>query len=375
VVYEPNNLAPNNPLRHRLHFLKSHEKYGSSGVRDKHMEIRLKNGTFHFLHFLSNRMEAATQLLIENNLLQSEEEITATGGGAYKYADMLRSKTGCKIIKIDELKSLLWGLDFLLRNVRNECFYFKNPDLKKESEKGYQNFSKGTYPYLLCNIGSGVSIMKVMGPHRFERVSGTCIGGGTFIGLCRMLCGGSTLEELTAFKGSDAFQMALDGVANKVDMTVGDIYGGAYKSFNLRADTLASTFGKVATRPSILKDLKPSDFARSLLKMISMNIAQLAYLCAIRYKMTRIVFCGNFLRQKNNKLSMRSISYSIHYWSEGTMKACFLKHEGYLGSTGAFVLGHVRPLQSLSVPSTTRNSMKGSKQNVDKKLNCARSLN
>jgi len=31
------------------------------------------------------------------------------------------------------------------------------------------------------------------------------------------------------------------------------------------------------------------------------------------------------------------ISFAIHYWSQGEMKACFLKHEGYLGSLGVFL--------------------------------------
>jgi len=344
VVWEPKNLAVNSPLHDRLNFLKSQDTYGESGHRDRHMEIPLENGTFHFIYFLTNRMEEATKLF--SDFVKPGEVVAATGGGAYKYADFLMRKTLCVLVKFDELKSLLFGLDFLLSNVEDECFYFKNPSLKEEDERGYQNTSQNTYPYLLCNIGSGVSIMRVMGPHRYERVSGSCIGGGTFIGLCRLLCGGSTPEQRIAFDGFDAFKMASGGVANNVDMTVGDIYGGAYKSFNLRADTVASAFGKLATKPSLLNSVNPSDLARSLLNMIGMNIAQLAYLCAMRYKITNILFCGNFLRQKHNKLSQGSISYSIHYWSKGTMKACFLKHEGYLGSMGAYVLRNRGPLQT-----------------------------
>lgn len=45
------------------------------------------------------------------------------------------------------------------------------------------------FPYLLVNIGSGVSMIKVDGWSSFERVSGTNIGGGTFWGLCRLLTG------------------------------------------------------------------------------------------------------------------------------------------------------------------------------------------
>lgn len=36
------------------------------------------------------------------------------------------------------------------------------------------------FPYLLVNIGSGVSIIKVTSLNEFERVSGSSLGGGTF---------------------------------------------------------------------------------------------------------------------------------------------------------------------------------------------------
>ena len=32
---------------------------------------------------------------------------------------------------------------------------------------------------------------------------------------------------------------------------------------------------------------------------------------------------------------MNTISYAINFWSNGDMKALFLRHEGHLGATGA----------------------------------------
>ncbi|KAK4766632.1 hypothetical protein SAY87_008274 [Trapa incisa] len=43
------------------------------------------------------------------------------------------------------------------------------------------------FPYLLVNIGSGVSMIKVDGDGKFERASGTNVGGGTYWGLGRLL--------------------------------------------------------------------------------------------------------------------------------------------------------------------------------------------
>ena len=52
------------------------------------------------------------------------------------------------------------------------------------------------YPYLLVNIGSGVSLLKVEGDGQYERVSGSSLGGGTFWGLCRLLTRCKGFDEM-----------------------------------------------------------------------------------------------------------------------------------------------------------------------------------
>ena len=62
------------------------------------------------------------------------------------------------------------------------------------------------YPYLLVNIGSGVSMLRVSGDGNYERVSGSSLGGGTFWGLCRLMtkCRGfDEMLELSA-KGDNS---------------------------------------------------------------------------------------------------------------------------------------------------------------------------
>lgn len=173
--------------------------------------------------------------------------------------------------------------------------------------------------------------MKVDGPSSFERVSGTCIGGGTYWGLVRALCYKNDL--LPAQK---AYELAIGGNKTSIDMTVKDIYGGDYELFNLKGDTVAAAFGKVCFKSnSYTEYASKNDIARSLLDMIGMNIAQLAYLCAKNHNTSRLVFVGNFLR--HNDLTMKAIAYSIYYWSRGSMEAAFLKHEGYFGSCGSLI--------------------------------------
>jgi pantothenate kinase len=52
------------------------------------------------------------------------------------------------------------------------------------------------FPYLLVNIGSGVSIIRVDSESSFERIGGTSLGGGTFWGLCNLLTGLMDFDEM-----------------------------------------------------------------------------------------------------------------------------------------------------------------------------------
>ncbi len=172
------------------------------------------------------------------------------------------------------------------------------------------------------------SMVRVDNEKSFSRVSGTNIGGGTFWGLARLLTGCSSFDEI--------LQLSSHGDNSKVDMLVGDIYGGRdYTSIGLSADTIASSFGKVLHEDKSLDEYNKADIAMSLCRMISYNIGQLAYLNAKRYGLRRIFFGGFFIR--GHAYTMEIISYAIKFWSEGEMSALFLRHEGFLGAMGAFM--------------------------------------
>ncbi|VAI35008.1 unnamed protein product [Triticum turgidum subsp. durum] len=108
--------------------------------------------------------------------------IKATGGGAFKYADLFKERLGVSLEKEDEMDCLVAGANFLLKAIRHEAF--THMDGQKEYVQIDQN---DLFPYLLVNVGSGVSIIKVDGHGKFQRVSGTNVGGGTYWGLGRLM--------------------------------------------------------------------------------------------------------------------------------------------------------------------------------------------
>ncbi|KAK1227374.1 hypothetical protein PQX77_009638 [Marasmius sp. AFHP31] len=126
-------------------------------------------------------------------------------------------------------------------------------------------------PCLLVNIGSGVSIIKVDEDGRFERVSGTSLGGGTLWGLLSLLTPATSFDEM--LKLSEAGDNAA------VDMLVGDIYGQDYSRLGLKSTIIASSFGKVFKKGRE-KSFSPEDISKSLLYAVSNNIGQIAYMNA-----------------------------------------------------------------------------------------------
>ncbi|XP_069467424.1 pantothenate kinase 1 isoform X3 [Ambystoma mexicanum] len=179
---------------------------------------------------------------------------------------------------------------------------------------------------LLVNIGSGVSILAVYSKDNYKRVTGTSLGGGTFLGLCCLLTGCETFEE--------ALTMAAEGDSTNVDKLVKDIYGGDYERFGLQGSAVASSFGQMMSKEK-RDTIRKEDLAKATLVTITNNIGSIARMCALNENIDRVVFVGNFLRI--NMVSMKLLAYAMDYWSNGQLQALFLEHEGYFGAVGALL--------------------------------------
>ncbi|XP_052185923.1 pantothenate kinase 1 isoform X1 [Diospyros lotus] len=291
-------------------------------------------GRLHFAKFETSKINDCLEFISSKQLCRSGSwhhvtsdnhriAIKATGGGAYKFADLFKEKLGVSLDKVDEMDCLVAGANFLLKAVCQEAFTYMDG-----REEYVQIDHNDLYPYLLVNIGSGVSMIKVDGDGKFERVSGTSVGGGTFWGLGRLLTKCKSFDEL--------LELSYSGNNRVIDMLVGDIYGGTdYTKIGLSSTTIASSFGKAISENKELQDYRPEDVSRSLLRMISNNIGQIAYLNALRFGLKRIFFGGFFIR--GHPYTMDTISVAVQFWSKGEAEAMFLRHEGFLGALGAFV--------------------------------------
>uniref|UniRef100_A0A8C5PXK2 4'-phosphopantetheine phosphatase n=1 Tax=Leptobrachium leishanense TaxID=445787 RepID=A0A8C5PXK2_9ANUR len=319
-------LAYYSTVQHKVAKVKSFDHTGKDADHELLYEISEQEeitARLHFIKFENTYIETCLDF-IKDHLVNTETKvIKATGGGAYKFKDLIEKKLGLNVDKEDEITCLIKGCNFVLKNIPHEAFvYVKHGD----PEFRFQTTHPNIFPYLLVNIGSGVSVIKVETEDKFERIGGSSIGGGTFWGLGALLTKTKRFDEL--------LQLAARGQHTNVDMLVKDIYGGAYQILGLTGNLIASSFGKSATAD---KEFSKEDMAKSLLHMISNDIGQLACLYAKQHNLSQVYFGGFFIR--GHPVTMHTITYSINFFSKGEVQALFLRHEGYLGAIGAFLKG------------------------------------
>lgn len=309
--------------------------------------VYFESGKLNFVKFETRRLDECLNFVQSKKLLNglptgsstANRVMKATGGGAFKFADIFKDRLGVSLDKLDEIDSVVAGANFLLKELPGESFTHMNG--KRMSVNIDQ---EDLFPYLLVNIGSGVGMIKVTGDKKFERVTGTHIGGGTIFGLAKLLTGCTRYDEF--------LKLSQQGDNLVLDLIVKDICGDLVcQKQGLSASTLASSFGKVISSKRTLADYRAEDLATTLLSAFTYNIAQVSFLVASLLGLKRVYFGGSYIR--GHVSTMDNISYAIDYWSKGQMQALFLRHEGFLGALGAFL-----SYESLSITDLLLNDSK-----------------
>ena len=175
--------------------------------------------------------------------------ILSTGGYNDPFLKFISTCFNSKIVKCREyLRFVIKGID-KLNEQTNDCFFILDRKAKNVinhsgklnvSDPPIQQFfslKKELYPYLLVNLRSGASFFKVSSVSDYKRIAGSSIGSNVFLGILRLL---NIFNDPT-----EAIMGAVDGDSSKIDLSVGDIYGGAYGSLGLPSQMIACSFGKV----------------------------------------------------------------------------------------------------------------------------------
>ena len=279
--------------------------------------VEIDSYKLYLYHFLTvNYKKDILPILDDINKIVKVKEIDATGGGAFKYCDIMKNDFNIEFIKHDELRSLIYGYEFM--NKYNSFYEIENNISKPISS------SELTFPHISANIGSGVSFLKVTSPYKYERVGGTIMGGGTLIGFSKLIIGIDNYDEI--------LELASKGNYENVDLTLNDIMGGGSENEN----SVIFSLGKVPEyAQSGRKDvLKKEDIALSLLNMICSEITQYAVLYAKNNNIDTIYYFGTFT--KNDSIINQTLYKASMHWNKN-IKVRFNYFGGYLGTIGALL--------------------------------------
>jgi type II pantothenate kinase len=210
-------------------------------------------------------------LYVAKGLLEQfpKHSVHATGGGIHKMLAEAQGVLQTEIILVDEMQALVNGI----------CTHQDLPE---------------RYPFLLVNVGSGVSIIKVLAKNSYRRVSGTAFGGGTFRGLAFLISGKDDFSE--------NIRLATEGKSDRVDLLVGDIYGTDYASIGLSANVVASAFGKAFS--SDCPAPNDADKLAGLLSLMCSNLAQIVSLNAKLHGVTDVYFSGGFFTNSGTPINI-----------------------------------------------------------------------
>ncbi|WP_409293827.1 type II pantothenate kinase [Peribacillus sp. SCS-26] len=180
-------------------------------------------------------------------------EFKLTGGRAAFIQDQLG---GARVQMIDEFAAVTQGVKHLLGA--------SSPLMKKG--------------FILANIGTGTSIHYISADES-ERLAGSGMGGGTFMGLASILAGSQDFKEIMS--------LAENGHRGTVDLQVKDIYAPAEPP--IPGHFTASNFGKASGQDGSKKE----DLMAALTGMIAETVVLLSTGTARLKDVQDILYIGN----------------------------------------------------------------------------------
>ncbi len=170
-------------------------------------------------------------------------------------------------------------------------------------------------PILVVSAGSGTAIVAARGPN-YTHVSGTAVGGGTMLGLGRLLLG--TVDPVIIDT------LAQQGNANGADLSLADVVTGPIGS--LPADATAVNFGRLARSTT---PVSQPDLAAALVTMVGQVIGLLAIQAAHAQQIERIVVIGHLTDMPSIRRVLRSVG---QYYATPIELP---EHAGYATALGA----------------------------------------
>lgn len=138
-------------------------------------------------------------------------------------------------------------------------------------------------PALVASLGTGTALVLAQEPDEPLHLVGSGIGGGTLLGLARLLLGTGDPVEVD--------RLASTGDPAVCDLLVGDILGGGIG--DVPAEATAAHFGRLGREPAIAANR--ADLAAALVNLVAQAVLRLAFEAALRHHARSILLVGHLL--------------------------------------------------------------------------------
>ncbi|KAF4708662.1 Pantothenate kinase 1, partial [Perkinsus olseni] len=139
------------------------------------------------------------QYLLSLQRKSKSNSFAGVGSGVWRLQDSIERSLGARCERHRESACVLAGINYVLRHVPQECFYFpnigkdsgvnlagslpSNSELVEGMEFVNSERFQSIFPFLMVSMKSGTSFYRVDSPTSMYRVGGSPIGGATVMGM------------------------------------------------------------------------------------------------------------------------------------------------------------------------------------------------
>ena len=222
------------------------------------------------------RKDGSKISLIEPQLVRANDPVTATYGAFGKFTD----ENELKIPDIDRVMMTGVGSSYVKHNLYGlDCQ--RVPEFDSIGKGGL--YLSGLDEALVVSMGTGTAIVHAKADGTMNYLGGTGVGGGTLVGLSKLLLKAETIEHIEEY--------AAEGDLSMIDLRIKDITSKSEVGKESLADDLtASNFGNVSDVAT------KADVALGIMNMVYETVAMVSIFAAQHCGAKNIVLTGNLTR-------------------------------------------------------------------------------
>ena len=240
------------------------------------------------------RDEGGKRELIAPQLVKANDPLTATYGAFGKFTD----ENNIKISDIDKVFMTGVGSSFVKRNLYGiECV--RVPEFDCIGRGGL--YLSGLDSALVVSMGTGTAIVHAQRGGDMKYLGGTGVGGGTLLGLSRLLVGAEDIGHISEF--------VEQGDLGNVDLRIKDMTASGTVPM-MNADMTAANFGNVSDVAT------KSDIAKGISNLVYETVGMVSVFASRSVGVRDIVLTGNLTRLDSCKVKFdefNTLGYGVRF--------------------------------------------------------------